>query len=863
MAKRVLPLLMALLTILSLCVPALAHPAADIPEDTLQPTAEPTAEPVVSEETVPTPDSVTTPEPSLEPEETAAPTLPPIEEQEGMQPSAESEESTAPTEEPSILPTETPEPPMEPTETPEPTEDPEIMMISQKEPVIPRHTPDELRAMSVDQIMAMELYDGRDYGIVTEPRYQTDRSGACGVHGVMGAIETSILRQGLYPDWKTLDLYEAQLSWAMLNYAGDDPLGNATQDVFASSNPNEYENKSLYPRCVAFMLTRWNGPVKETSSSANLKLGFQDCAYKLKNAVFLSGSSNRDSIKRLIAQYGAAVMVYSYSSSSHAYNNGGTDHCSVIIGWDDNVPAADFNNNRVTHDGAWIVKNSFGATSNGGDGCLYLSYDSSFASYFVALEMMDENTYQNNYFYDSLTYTGANIKYGFYPRVAASFQAKQGTEEQTEYVKAVNIGVENNGGTDITVRVFYNVNPNSLTGEKMNPLDGTEAEYAKTTMHVNCPGFYTIPLKEPVPVEKGSWFTVEAEVSGKTVFLTETTPVSNAKTYHSTTMSAPWFGCGRTINTIALKAFTNLGEKVMVPTPTPEPTPTPTPEATPTPTAVPADTPSPTPAEIATPTPEITPTATPSVPVTSEPFITPPPAVTPLPGGVELQTTAQPGAPAVSVPSEEQATLVGVVLTEEEKEAVADGESVKIELTVSDASKDTSEETKAAVAGCIEKAGRGFVVGQYLDISLQKTVGKVSPVSITSTGEAMVTITVTVPETLWMPERTYAVVRVHDGIADILEDQDNVAETITFRTNQFSSYTIIYTNQTDNTPIPTATPAVTATALPVSPSAVPAAPDTGDETPLAIYAGLLVVCLGGLWLILNRSRTRRQKERKV
>lgn len=228
-----------------------------------------------------------------------------------------------------------------------------------------------------------------------------------------------------------------------------------------------------------------------------------------------------------------------------------------------------------------------------------------------------------------------------------------------------------------------------------------------------------------------------------------------------------------------------------------------------------------------------------------------------------MQTTAQPGAPAVSIPTEEQAALAGAVLTEEEKKAVADGASVKIELTVSDASEGTSEETKAAVASCIENVGRGFVVGQYLDISLQKTVETAAPVSVTSTGETMVTITVTVPEKLQMSDRTYAVVQVHDGTADILEDQDSVAETITFRTNQFSSYTIIYTNQADNTPIPTATPAVTATAVPVSPSAAPAAPDTGDETPLAICAGLLVLCLGGLGLILNRSRSRRKKERKV
>ena len=37
----------------------------------------------------------------------------------------------------------------------------------------------------------------------------------------------------------------------------------------------------------------------------------------------------------------------------------------------------------------------------------------------------------------------------------------------------------------------------------------------------------------------------------------------------------------------------------------------------------------------------------------------------------------------------------------------------------------------------------------------------------------------------------------------------------------------------------------------------PAAPDTGNETPVALYAGVLVLCLAGLWLVLRRRNAAR------
>lgn len=55
-------------------------------------------------------------------------------------------------------------------------------------------------------------------------------------------------------------------------------------------------------------------------------------------------------------------------------------------------------------------------------------------------------------------------------------------------------------------------------------------------------------------------------------------------------------------------------------------------------------------------------------------------------------------------------------------------------------------------------------------------------------------------------------------------------------------------------PSPTVIPSATVTPAPVSPTNAPDVPATGDETPLALYAGLLALCLGGLALTLVRKR---------
>lgn len=134
--------------------------------------------------------------------------------------------------------------------------------------------------------------------------------------------------------------------------------------------------------------------------------------------------------------------------------------------------------------------------------------------------------------------------------------------------------------------------------------------------------------------------------------------------------------------------------------------------------------------------------------------------------------------------------LKDILLTEEEKQQVADGINVAIVLDVKDASERISREDKIKV----EDALNGYTVGQYLDISLYKLIGE-SRTDITETAKK-IAITITVPDSLKNPSgvktRTFAVIRVHNGEAELLTDLDNDADTITIETDRFSSYTIVY-----------------------------------------------------------------------
>ena len=86
----------------------------------------------------------------------------------------------------------------------------------------------------------------------------------------------------------------------------------------------------------------------------------------------------------------------------------------------------------------------------------------------------------------------------------------------------------------------------------------------------------------------------------------------------------------------------------------------------------------------------------------------------------------------------------------------------------------------------------------YLDISLFKQIGSDTPQSISETDGA-VTISLNVPSELINSDtkitRTYKIVRIHEGVATILDCKfDAATNKLSFETDAFSIYALVYTD---------------------------------------------------------------------
>ncbi len=189
-----------------------------------------------------------------------------------------------------------------------------------------------------------------------------------------------------------------------------------------------------------------------------------------------------------------------------------------------------------------------------------------------------------------------------------------------------------------------------------------------------------------------------------------------------------------------------------------------------------------------------------------------------------------------------------VEYTDEEKEAIANGADVKIEVAVKDAADSVSANDKNAVESIISG---NYVVGSYFDISVILSVGN-DKRTITST-DKKIEFTITLPENLINTDstvtRTYKIVRVHDGETTILDAAfDAASNKLTFKSDKFSTYAIIYSDAktgsieevTDNTTTDATTAATPGEATTGESTA------TGDTTNSAVYVILMIISVMAL-----------------
>lgn len=404
-------------------------------------------------------------------------------------------------------------------------------------------SPSALKNVDIEMLAAQPKYDGREHGIVTPVRDQGNTS-LCWAYASANASETSILRKGIDPKVtaRACFLSPQQIGYARYN-RGSDPLGNTEGEITVQND--KWESMGGGTKYAAGLLSTWCGPV-----AANLPYdvnGWDNAAYKLENAIAVDGRNLADSeearkkMKRAIVKYGAVTFSYKYATETERYNpnneKSGQPHACTVIGWDDTLPAESFVPGGAKLDGGWLIKNSYHSSEY-----FYLSYEVT-CEQIYAFDYVENDKYDHNYFYDAKPEdfgVGSMLKL---TKAANVFEAKNGTEEKKEQIKAVSVGISGEN-TICTVKIYTNVRDKEFDHRELSAA-------ASKTVCFEYGGFRCIELDKPVEIENGSSFAVVAEVQNGYITLNECKGKSYAYRGYWTPIDAA----------VRIKAFTKTENK--------------------------------------------------------------------------------------------------------------------------------------------------------------------------------------------------------------------------------------------------------------------------------------------------------------
>lgn len=248
--------------------------------------------------------------------------------------------------------------------------------------------------------------------------------------------------------------------------------------------------------------------------------------------LYLDSSYNSDKCYQGFVDFGeynAKDMVYYYNVPNYSSN-----HEVLIVGYDDTYPKENFkdyedilteseSNYPVVpqHDGAFIVKNSWGTNWGLSSGYFYMSYDSYFNELAYYGDIISTNSYDkvydytpNGYQYSYGGYTGHPIAYE-YTRFGANIFDRTETKT-TEKISKVGTWIFRGGDY---IRFSVDTDAGSGTLEEatddlqyipvklINEDTVRDNTYDNKYIRVDKPGYYIFELETPVEIT-GSSFTV-------------------------------------------------------------------------------------------------------------------------------------------------------------------------------------------------------------------------------------------------------------------------------------------------------------------------------------------------------------------
>lgn len=402
---------------------------------------------------------------------------------------------------------------------------------------------------SAEEAAALPRYDGREHGIITPVKDQ-GTSTLCWAYSSIAASEASILKSGIDPAVTKDNLYLNPVSVAYRAYRRQsDPMGN-TDGEWRSGDYTQATGNPLY---AAKLFSLWWGPVTGTQPGVD---PFLNPSYRLENAFYIPENKADPSqyikdIKLAVAKYGAVTFQYNNLREVTYYNpknEGGSSsspHACTVIGWDDNIPADSFVPGGASQNGGWLIKNSYKSLEY-----FWLSYDNT-SSVVYAFTYSPKEKYDFNYYYD-----GSLDDFALRSDkvIANVYQAQNGgTNGCSEYIKAVNVGVQ---GENITVETeIYKGVDYPFGGQSNVPVSGGRSA-AEGTAFFEHGGYVTVELNSPVKLEKGEWFSVIVRVSNEKGDAKIITSYKNGKDLSYYKSGESWYKLGNFVGRV--KAYTAL-----------------------------------------------------------------------------------------------------------------------------------------------------------------------------------------------------------------------------------------------------------------------------------------------------------------
>ena len=157
---------------------------------------------------------------------------------------------------------------------------------------------------------------------------------------------------------------------------------------------------------------------------------------------------------------------------------------------------------------------------------------------------------------------------------------------------------------------------------------------------------------------------------------------------------------------------------------------------------------------------------------------------------ITAQSVSGEGVPAINIASAADQLLNLAKLSEEENKAVKAGNKTQFVLSASGMTP-----TKEEIA-LIQSVLGNNVIGQYLNLDLTLKISGRADRQITDLSAPMY-IAITIPQNLVNHdssiERTYRIVRIHDGVATLIDgNYDAATNQFTFATDGFSTYALVY-----------------------------------------------------------------------